>query len=83
MFWSRAMELCQTYENACHTAKWTARDLQNRWNYNKSLYFMPFLDSENDACGAKKGNKLRVLHNAIVVLLATYRYKHDTSKVER
>ena len=43
----------------------------------------PFLDSENDARGAKKGNKPRVLHNAIVVLLATYRYKHDTSKVER
>ena len=46
-------------------------------------YFMPFLDSENDARGAKKGNKPRVLHNAIVVLFATYRYKHDTSKVER
>ena len=56
--------------------------LQNRWHYNKSLYFMPFLDSENDARGAKKGNKPRVLRNAIVVLLATYRYKRDTIKVE-
>ena len=44
---------------------------------------MPFLDSENDARGAKKGNKSRVLHNAIVVLLVTYRYKRDTIKVER
>ena len=57
--------------------------IQNKWNFNKSLYFMPFLDSENAARGAKKGNKPRVLHNAIVVLLATYRYKQDTSKVER
>ena len=44
---------------------------------------MPVLDSETAARGAKKGNKPRVLHNAIVVLLATYRYQQDTSKVER
>ena len=44
---------------------------------------MPFLDSENAARGAKKGNKPRVLHNAIVVLLAMCRYKRGTRKVNQ
>ena len=39
---------------------------------------MPFLDSEDGARGAKKGNTPRVPHDVIVVLLATYRYKRDT-----
>ena len=55
--------------------KGTRDPLQNMWNYNKSLYFMPFLDSE---VGARGANKPRVPHNAIVVLLATYRCKRNT-----
>ena len=66
--------------NECHTAEWRERKSETTTNLR---FLCPFLDSENDARGAKKGNKPRVLHNAIVVLLATYRYKHDTSKVER
>ena len=40
---------------------------------------MPLLDLENWARGDKKGNKPELLHNAILVLLATYHCKRDTN----
>ena len=43
----------------------------------------PFWTQKTTRAEPKKGNKPRVLHNAIVVLLETYRYKRETIKVER
>ena len=52
---------------------------EKKWNYNKSPFFMPFLDLENWARGDKRGNKPELLHNAILVLLATYHCKRDAN----